>query len=316
MELLKVKTARFGEIVKQCGVPGVITFWQEPKNDKPFQQALREQRVMTMHQTIVGTKKDFAEVGFVQGPNLSHLVFQKSLKDFAGRRIIGIDYGLLAKKQAEPTNTGRGKVDGKKRALVERRPKLSARIEPPLGPRLLPEPAKGRARPKSQPAKISAMPKTQRIRQTPATPSPADPFMLAAINEARKGLEEGGIPIGSALVREGRLVAVGHNKRVQEDDPVTHAETDCLRQAGRIGSFRGCTLYSTLMPCFFCAGAAVQFGIKCVVVGESRNFTGAPEFMREHGIEVLNLDLPECYEMMGRWIRQHPKLWNEDIGKP
>src|SRR6476659_5409118 len=109
--------------------------------------------------------------------------------------------------------------------------------------------------------------------------SSIDPFMAAAIADARKGLAEGGIPIGAALVKDGKLVAVGHNNRVQENDPVTHGETDCLRNAGRLGSFRGCTLYSTLMPCYFCAGAAVQFGITRVIVGESRNFSGAPELM-------------------------------------
>jgi len=141
-----------------------------------------------------------------------------------------------------------------------------------------------------------------------------DPFMAAAIADARKGLAEGGIPIGAALERKGELVATGHNKRVQNGDPVTHGETDCLRNAGRIGSYRGCTLYSTLMPCYFCAGAAVQFGIRKVVVGESRTFAGAPEFMREHGIEVIDLDLPECYEMMAKFIQERPELWNEDIG--
>ena len=141
-----------------------------------------------------------------------------------------------------------------------------------------------------------------------------DPFMQAAIDEALQGLVEGGIPIGSALVKNGQLVGRGHNKRVQDGDPVTHAETDCLRNAGRLGSYRGCTLYSTLMPCYFCAGAAVQFGIKRVIVGESRNFSGVPEFMREHGIEVVDLDLPECHEMFARWIAEHPTLWNEDIG--
>jgi creatinine deaminase len=146
------------------------------------------------------------------------------------------------------------------------------------------------------------------------TPSEIDPMMLAAIEAARKGLSEGGIPIGAALAREGKLVATGHNKRVQDNDPVTHGETDCLRNAGRLGSYRGCTLYSTLMPCYYCAGAAVQFGIKKVVVGESRTFAGAPEFMRAHGIEVIDLDLPECYEMMEKFIRENPKLWNEDIG--
>ena len=142
-----------------------------------------------------------------------------------------------------------------------------------------------------------------------------DPFMLAAIKEARKSLKQGGIPIGAALVREGKLIAVGHNQRVQKDDPVAHAETDCLHNAGRIGSFRECTLYSTLMPCFFCAGAAVQFGIKRIIVGERRNFAGAEKFLRREGIEVVDLDLVECREMMARFIREHPKLWNEDIGR-
>jgi cytosine deaminase len=147
-----------------------------------------------------------------------------------------------------------------------------------------------------------------------SSPTSLDPFMLAALADARKGLAEGGIPIGAALVKDGTLVATGHNKRVQENDPVCHGETDCLRNAGRLGSFRGCTLYSTLMPCYFCAGAAVQFGIKRVIVGESRTFAGARAFMEQHGIEVTDLDLPECYEMMEKFIRENPKLWNEDIG--
>jgi cytosine deaminase len=142
----------------------------------------------------------------------------------------------------------------------------------------------------------------------------SDPFMQAALAEARRGLAEGGIPIGAALVKDGVLVAVGRNKRVQESDPVCHGETDCLRNAGRLGSFRGCVLYSTLMPCYFCAGAAVQFGIRKVIVGESRTFAGAREFMEQHGIEVIDLDLPECYEMMEKFIRENPRLWNEDIG--
>ena len=139
--------------------------------------------------------------------------------------------------------------------------------------------------------------------------------MQAAIDQARKSLAEGGIPIGSALARGGELLALGHNKRVQESDPVTHAEIDCLRQAGRIGSFRDTVLYSTLMPCYLCAGAVVQFGIPKVVVGESRTFPGAPEFMRRHGAEVIDLDLPECVEMMQEFIAAHPALWNEDIGR-
>ncbi len=139
--------------------------------------------------------------------------------------------------------------------------------------------------------------------------------MEAAIAQARKSLSEGGIPIGSALARDGELLAVGHNKRVQESDPVTHAEIDCLRRAGRLGSFRDTVLYSTLMPCYLCSGAVVQFGIRRVIVGESRTFPGAPDFMRSHGVEVIDLDLPECVEMMTRFIAANPELWNEDIGR-
>jgi creatinine deaminase len=142
-----------------------------------------------------------------------------------------------------------------------------------------------------------------------------DKFMQAAIAEARKGLSQGGIPIGSALARDGKLIAAGHNKRVQESDPVTHAEIDCLRRAGRIGNFKNTVLYSTLMPCYLCAGAVVQFGIKKVIVGENRTFAGAEELMKAHGIEVVNLDLPECYEMMRDFIAANPELWNEDIGR-
>jgi creatinine deaminase len=142
-----------------------------------------------------------------------------------------------------------------------------------------------------------------------------DELMQAAMAQARKSRSEGGIPIGSALARHGELLAVGHNKRVQESDPVTHAEIDCLRQAGRIGSFRDTVLYSTLMPCYLCAGAVVQFGIPKVIVGESRTFPGAPDFMRSHGVEVIDLDLPECVEMMTQFISAHPQLWNEDIGR-
>jgi cytosine/creatinine deaminase len=140
-------------------------------------------------------------------------------------------------------------------------------------------------------------------------------LMEAAIRQARKSLSEGGIPIGSALARNGELLAVGHNKRVQEADPVTHAEIDCLRNAGRIGSFRDTVLYSTLMPCYLCSGAVVQFGIPKVIVGESRTFPGGPEFMRSHGVEVVDLDLPECVEMMRQFIAANPRLWNEDIGR-
>ncbi len=140
-------------------------------------------------------------------------------------------------------------------------------------------------------------------------------FMQAAIVQARKSGSEKGIPIGSVLVRDGEIVSAGHNRRVQDNDPMTHAEIDCLRRAGRVGSFHNTTLYSTLMPCYLCAGAVVQFGIKQVIVGESRTFPGAVDFMRSHGVEVTDLDLPECVEMMRSFIAQNPQLWNEDIGR-
>lgn len=141
-----------------------------------------------------------------------------------------------------------------------------------------------------------------------------DAFMRAAIHQAQEGRSEGGIPIGSALARGGVLLAVGRNRRVQDDDPITHAEIDCLRRVGRIGSYRATTLYSTLMPCYLCAGAAIQFGIPRVVVGESRNFSGAGDLMRSHGIEVVDLDARECVEMMSRFVAEKPELWSEDIG--
>ena len=142
-----------------------------------------------------------------------------------------------------------------------------------------------------------------------------DAFMEAAIAQARQGLAEGGIPIGSVLVKNNQIIGQGHNKRVQEGDPVTHAEIDCLRNAGRIGSYQNTVLYSTLMPCYLCAGAVVQFGIKTVIAGESTTFPGAREFMESHGVEVRDLDLPECKQLMQDFIEHHPRLWNEDIGK-
>ena len=141
-----------------------------------------------------------------------------------------------------------------------------------------------------------------------------DKFMQAALDEAKKGLNEGGIPIGSVLVKDGKIVGQGHNKRVQDADPVTHAEIDCLRNAGRIGSYKGTTLYSTLMPCYLCAGAVVQFGIKKVYAGESETFAGAKEFMEQHGVEVIDMNLEECKLMMKIFIAEKPELWKEDIG--
>jgi cytosine/creatinine deaminase len=149
-----------------------------------------------------------------------------------------------------------------------------------------------------------------------------DPFLRAAIDEARKGLAEGGLPIGSVLVRGGEIIGRGHNRRVQYGDPMAHAEIDCLSSAGRQRTYRDTVLYSTLMPCYLCSGAAVQFGVPKVIVGESVNFAGgegpggrSPEFMRSHGIEVIDLRDADCIEMMSRFIREHPELWNEDIGR-
>jgi cytosine/creatinine deaminase len=142
-----------------------------------------------------------------------------------------------------------------------------------------------------------------------------DNFMEAAIEEARKGLDSGGIPIGSVLVKNDEIIGRGHNQRVQKKDPILHAEIDCLRNAGRIGTYRGTTLYSTLCPCYLCAGAVVQFGIKKVMVGESETFPGATEFMESHGVEVINLDLDECKNLMKEFIANNSALWNEDIGK-
>jgi len=142
-----------------------------------------------------------------------------------------------------------------------------------------------------------------------------DIFLEAAIEEARKGLAEGGIPIGSVLVKSGQIIGRGRNRRVQDQDPVTHAEIDCLRRAGRLGNYHGCTLYSTLMPCYLCAGAVVQFGIRKVVAGESITFPGAVEFMRANGVDVVDLEDPECIQMMRTFIHQHPDLWSEDIGR-
>ena len=142
-----------------------------------------------------------------------------------------------------------------------------------------------------------------------------DKFMRAAIEEAKKGLSEGGIPIGSVLVKNGEIIGRGHNKRVQENDPVIHAEIDCLKNAGRIGSYKDTVLYSTLMPCYLCGGAIVQFDIKKVYAGESETFPGSIEFMESKGVEVIDMNLEECKQLMRGFIEKNPKLWNEDIGE-
>jgi cytosine deaminase len=150
---------------------------------------------------------------------------------------------------------------------------------------------------------------------SPVEPGKPDPFMREAIEEARRGLAEGGLPIGSVLVRDGKVIGRGHNRRVQKGDPMAHAEIDCLTNAGRQKSYKDTVLYSTLMPCFLCSGAVVQFGIPKVIAGESVNFGGAPGFLRQQGVECHDLHDAECIAMMSDFIKAHPELWHEDIGK-
>jgi creatinine deaminase len=140
-----------------------------------------------------------------------------------------------------------------------------------------------------------------------------DEFMQAAIQEARMGRQQGGIPIGSVLMRDGKIVSRGHNKRVQERDPIAHGEMDALRNAGRQRTYRDTVLYTTLMPCYMCAGTIVQFKIPKVVVGEARTFGESKEFLESHGVEVVILDSEECVQMMQEFIEAEPTLWNEDI---
>lgn len=140
-------------------------------------------------------------------------------------------------------------------------------------------------------------------------------FMAAAIAQAHQGLASGGIPIGSVLVQDGQIVGQGHNRRVQDLNPILHAEISCLQNAGRLGRYQETVLYSTLMPCYLCAGAVVQFGIRTVIVGESETFTGSRAWMESHGVTVVDLDLDECKQMLQDFIQAHPQLWSEDIGQ-
>jgi cytosine deaminase len=140
-------------------------------------------------------------------------------------------------------------------------------------------------------------------------------FMRAAIEEARLGLQEGGIPVGSVLVRDNKIIGRGHNRRVQNNDPLAHAEIECLRNAGRIVSYADTILFTTLMPCYLCSGAIVQFGIEKIIVGESRNFKGDIEFLEDHWISVDDWDWDECIELMKEFTEKNLTLWKEDIGK-
>ncbi|HKD12507.1 MAG TPA: nucleoside deaminase [Thermoanaerobaculia bacterium] len=142
------------------------------------------------------------------------------------------------------------------------------------------------------------------------------PLLSVALEEARTGLAEGGIPIGAALFdQDGRLLGRGHNRRVQEGDPSMHAETDAFRRAGRRRSYHDTILVSTLAPCWYCSGLARQFRIGTVVAGESVNFQGGLSWLRESGIAVIDLASPDCIALLSGYIARHPEIWNEDIGE-
>ena len=139
--------------------------------------------------------------------------------------------------------------------------------------------------------------------------------MTVALEEARLSLNEGGIPIGAVLCRGTQILGRGHNRRVQLGNPILHGETDCLQNVGRIGSYKGTTMYSTLMPCYMCSGTIVQFRIMRVVVGEAVSFAGGRELMEAHGVEVVDLQMDECAHIMQTFIDANPELWAEDIGE-
>jgi cytosine deaminase len=148
-------------------------------------------------------------------------------------------------------------------------------------------------------------------------PAPDYRSMLeVAIEEARQGLDEGGIPIGAALFdNQGRLFGRGHNRRVQEGDPSVHGETDAFRKAGRQRTYRDKIMVTTLAPCWYCSGLVRQFQIGTVVVGESVNFPGGLDWLRENGVEVIDLHSQECIDLLAGYIAAHPEVWNEDIGE-
>ncbi|MDV3469776.1 nucleoside deaminase [Stenotrophomonas sp. C3(2023)] len=141
-------------------------------------------------------------------------------------------------------------------------------------------------------------------------------LLQTAIAEARQGLAEGGVPIGAALYHnDGRLLGCGHNRRVQEGDPSVHGETDAFRKAGRQRGYRNTIMVTTLAPCWYCSGLVRQFNIGTVVVGESRTFQGGIDWLRESGVNVIDLDNQECVDLLGNFIERHPEIWDEDIGE-
>ena len=141
-------------------------------------------------------------------------------------------------------------------------------------------------------------------------------MLAVAIEEARLGVAEGGVPVGAALfTREGELLSRGRNRRVQQDDPSIHGETDAFRRAGRQRNYRNLVMVTTLAPCWYCSGLVRQFRIGTLVVGDSRTFAGGLDWLRANGVEVIDLDDRECREMMETFIAKHPEIWNEDIGE-
>ena len=141
-------------------------------------------------------------------------------------------------------------------------------------------------------------------------------MLAVAIGEARSGLTEGGLPIGAAMFNhQGQLLSSGHNRRVQQGDPSVHAETDAFRRAGRLRSYRDVIMVTTLAPCWYCSGLVRQFGIRTLVVGESRTFPGGLDWLREAGVRIIDLDSQECVAMMEAFIRDYPEIWHEDIGE-
>ena len=141
-------------------------------------------------------------------------------------------------------------------------------------------------------------------------------MLKVAIDEAKFGLREGGIPIGAAVFdSNGRLLGAGHNRRVQQDDPSVHGETDAFRKAGRQRSYRNLIMVTTLAPCWYCSGLVRQFGFRTVIVGESKNFQGGEEWLRSLGVEVIDLNSQECISLLANYIKANPAVWNEDIGQ-
>lgn len=150
----------------------------------------------------------------------------------------------------------------------------------------------------------------------PATKSARAKFLSAAIKEARKGLREGGIPIGAVLVKDGRIIGRGHNRRVQKGSAILHAEMDCLENAGRLkaADYGKCEIYSTLSPCPMCTGAILLYKIPVVVIGENKTFKGPESYSRKF-VQLINMDSAECKKLMADFIKARPELWNEDIGE-